>query len=217
MIRYRLLFFCALCLLLLLTAGPCFSGGLLIDDFSAGLAPGWHEKSFDGHTQYRPVVIDGRHALQATSKASASGLFFKKKIDPYKLPILSWSWKIEHVLPKGDATTKKGDDFAARIYVIFPSIFFWRTKGINYIWANKLPKGKVIANSYTSNVAMIAVESGNALAGTWQNERRNIVKDFRSYFKEDPPDIGAIAIMTDTDNTGESAVAYYGPIRLLPR
>ncbi len=213
----RVLFFPILCLLLFSTAGPCFSEELLIDDFSSGLAAGWHEKSFVGHTIYQPVVIDGRHALKATSKASASGLFFEKKIDPRKLPILSWSWKIEHVLRKGDATTKKGDDYAARIYVIFPSFFFWRTKAINYIWANRLPKGKAIPSSYTDNSVMIAVESGNTLAGSWQNERRNIVDDYRSYFKEEPSEIGAIAIMTDTDNTGESAVAYYGPIRLLSR
>lgn len=217
MLSRCLLFFLILLLLWMPVAGPCFSEELLIDDFSTGLASGWHEKSFVGHTQYRPVVIDGRHALQATSKASASGLFFEKKIDPRKLPILSWSWKIKHVLKKGDATTKKGDDYAARIYVIFPSFFFWRTKAINYIWANKLAKGKVIASSYTGNSAMIAVESGNTLAGTWQEERRNVLEDFRSFFKEEPPEIGAIAIMTDTDNTGESAVAYYGPIKFLSR
>ena len=212
---------CLICLLILaslpLAAGPCFSGELLIDDFKAGLSSGWQEKSFAGHTLYQPVLIDGRHALKAESRASASGLFFEKEIDPHKFPILTWSWKIEHVLRKGDAATKKGDDYAARVYVIFPSFFFWKTKAINYIWANKLAKGKAVASSYTGNSAMIAVESGNKLAGTWQQERRNILDDYRNFFKEEPPDIGAIAIMTDTDNTGESAVAYYGPIKLLSR
>jgi len=213
---HRRVFFLLLCFLPL-SVWPCFAEELLIDDFSAGLSPGWHEKSFVGHTVYRPVFIDGRHALQAESRASASGLFFEKEIDPKKMPVLSWSWKIEHVLPKGDATTKQGDDYAARIYVVFPSFFFWKTKAINYIWANRLPKGTAIASSYTSNSAMIAVESGNALSGSWQEERRNIFDDFRNFFKEEPPEIGAIAIMTDTDNTGESAVAYYGPIKMLSR
>ena len=217
MIIRRFLFFFLLYLQLFPAARPCFSAELLIDDFSTGIASGWHEKSFIGNTIYRPVMIDGRHALRATSKASASCLIFDKKIDPRKFPVLSWSWKIEHVLQGGDATTKKGDDYAARIYVIFPSIFFWETRDINYIWANRLPKGMTIASSYTGNSAMIAVESGNTLAGTWRQERRNILEDFRSFFKEEPPEIGAIAIMTDTDDTGESAVAYYGPIKLLSR
>ena len=209
----RLLFF--LFLLLPAAALPLSGEELLIDDFSTGLSPHWQPKSFVGETRYTPVTIDGRKALEAESRASASGLVYEKKIDALQLPILSWSWKIDGVLAKGDATTRKGDDYAARIYVVFPSFFFWRTKAVNYIWANKLPKGTTVFNRYTANDAMIAVESGNGLAGRWLEEKRNIRDDFKSCFGEDPPMIGAIAIMTDTDNTGETATAYYGPIRLL--
>jgi hypothetical protein len=59
---------------------------------------------------------------------------------------------------------------------------------------------------------MIAVESGPELAGQWVTVRRNVVDDYRKAFGEDPPQVGAIAIMTDTDNTGESATAWYGDI-----
>jgi hypothetical protein len=61
---------------------------------------------------------------------------------------------------------------------------------------------------YTGNSALIAVESGNEAAGRWINERRDVFRDFQACFGEDPPAIGAIAIMTDTDNTGESTTAY---------
>jgi hypothetical protein len=61
---------------------------------------------------------------------------------------------------------------------------------------------------------MIAVESGAAKAGTWVEERRNIVADYRRAFGGAPPRIGAIAIMTDTDNTGGSAEAWYDDIRI---
>jgi len=206
-----------LLVLLLLPAAASHAAAeeLLIDDFSAGLSPHWQVKSFAGKTLYTPVTVDGRPALRAEARASASGLVYRKKIDPEKLPILAWSWKIDGVLAKGDATTKKGDDYAARVYVIFPSLLFWRTKAINYIWANKLPKGSRVYNPFTTNAAMIAVESGNALAGRWLEEKRNIREDYESMFHEEPPMIGAVAIMTDTDNTGETAVAYYGAIRLL--
>ena len=63
---------------------------------------------------------------------------------------------------------------------------------------------------------MIAVESGSAQTGRWVVEKRNVLEDYRRVFGTDPPKAGAIAIMTDTDNTGEEAVAYYGPIRILP-
>ena len=63
---------------------------------------------------------------------------------------------------------------------------------------------------------MIAVRSGSGEVGNWVGERRNIVEDYRRCFGQDPPSVGAVAVMTDTDNTGEEAMAWYGPIRVLP-
>jgi hypothetical protein len=63
---------------------------------------------------------------------------------------------------------------------------------------------------------MVAVESGNAKAGTWVTEERNVYEDYRALFGEDPPPIGAVALMTDTDNTGGEAEALYGDIFLGP-
>lgn len=63
---------------------------------------------------------------------------------------------------------------------------------------------------------MMAVESGPAQVGQWVVVRRNVLDDYRRAFGQEPPKAGAIALMTDTDNTGEKAVAYYGPIRILP-
>jgi hypothetical protein len=61
---------------------------------------------------------------------------------------------------------------------------------------------------------MLAVRSGDEQAGQWLSEQRDIVADFRRLFGEDPPQAGAIAIMTDTDNTGAEATAWYGDITL---
>ena len=72
-----------------------------------------------------------------------------------------------------------------------------------------------MANPYSSNSIMIAVESGESKTGQWIEERRNVFEDFCMHFGEDPPKVGAISIMTDTDNTGEEAIAWYGSIRIL--
>ena len=61
---------------------------------------------------------------------------------------------------------------------------------------------------------MVAVESGDEKAGTWITEERNVYEDYRTLFGEEPPVIGAVALMTDTDNTGGEAIAYYGDITL---
>jgi hypothetical protein len=114
----------------------------------------------------------------------------------------------------GNEKTRQGDDYAARVYVVFPGRFFWQMRALNYIWANKLPKGEFVPNAFTSNAMMIAVESGPAKTGQWVTEERDILTDYRRVFGEDPPEAGAIAIMTDTDNTGTEATAWYNDIIL---
>jgi head-tail adaptor len=77
--------------------------------------------------------------------------------------------------------------------------------------------GTVVPNPYTDRVRMIVVESGTARAGRWIAYERDIVADYRAAFGEDPPPIAGVAIMTDTDNTGDTVEAWYGDILLLPR
>ena len=199
-------------LLLLMTSVSAGSGILRIGSFSESGLAGWSEKSFKGKTEYRIVEDEGLKVLRADSAGTASGLVFETEYDPRDYPVLSWRWKVANIIVKGDSRTKAGDDYAARVYVVFPHWFFPKTRTLNYIWANRLPKEAVQANAFLSNAVMIAVESGAEHLGEWTTVRRNIVDDYRRAFGEEPPQIGAIALMTDTDNTGESAMAWYGDI-----
>lgn len=187
---------------------------IMIDDFESGLAPRWEEKQFRGKTEYRVVKMDGEHCLKAESHGSASGLIYRIRYDLKDYPILSWRWKVEGTLRSGDAAKKEGDDYAARVYVIFPHWIPMRTRSINYIWANRLPRGKEVPNMFYSRAVMIALRSGDREAGTWCRESRNVLEDYRRVFGEDPGMVGAIAIMTDTDNTGEDATAYYDDLQI---
>ena len=188
---------------------------IVIDDYKGGLSPKWEDKSFKGNTTYLVTREDNQLCVKATSRSSASALYYRIDYDPREYPILTWRWKIDHIISKGNALTKEGDDYAARVYIVFPSLIFWKTKALNYIWANRLPREKMVPNPYTANALMIAVESGSKHAGQWVEEKRNIFQDYCKYFGQKPPRAGAIAIMTDTDNTGERATAWYGPIRIL--
>ncbi len=199
------------------------------------LPQGWeplHFKKIEQHTQYSLVQNGGKTVVRANSQASASGMVRKMEIDLVHHPVISWSWKAMDVLEKGNVTQKKGDDYPARIYVTFrytpEKMGFWdRTKyktakaihgeypphaAINYIWASKAMKGIFVPNPYSDRVMMIVVESGAEKLGTWVMEERNILEDYKKAFGEDPPPISGIAIMTDTDNTSESATCYYGDI-----
>ncbi|AJE02958.1 DUF3047 domain-containing protein [Geobacter pickeringii] len=207
-------------LVILLAATAAAAAVTVVGRFSAGDLSGWEEQTFRGKkkTRYTLVTEGERTVLRAESHGSASGLIRKVAFDPAASPILRWSWKIAGTVKKGDERTKEGDDYAARIYVVFPRTFFWQTRAINYIWANRLPKGKSLPNAFApGNVMMVAVESGGELAGTWRWEQRNIREDYLRLFGEEPPKAGGVALMTDSDNTGEEALAWYGDITLSPQ
>ena len=178
--------------------------------FSAGELSGWSDKPFKGKTSY---TLEGG-VLKAHSVKAASGLIKKLSVDTRKYPRLTWSWRVEHSLKREDIKTKKGDDFAARVYVVFPRTFFWRMRAINYVWAGKMAKGSEAPSPYTSNSVVVAVESGDDKAGTVVQEERNIYQDYKRIFKEEPPLLGGVAIMTDTDDTQDEATAWYGDITL---
>lgn len=196
------------------TTGAAAAEFIRIDDFEQGLNPRWEEKSFRGKTSYQVVTEETGKVLHARSQRTASGLIFKKEYRLQDYPLLSWRWKVQGIIPKANERTKNGDDYAARVYVIFPHWFFPKTKTISYVWANTLPKGAAVPSPYTGNAMIVAVESGAAKAGEWQTARRNVLEDYRKLFGEEPPTVGAIAIMTDTDNTGASAEAWYDDLQI---
>ena len=210
-----------------------FSGA----DAKSGLPLGWEPLTFKGikhHTNYTLVRDNNVVVLKAESNASASGLIRKIRIDPKEYKLLTWRWKIANILRKGDATKKEGDDFPARIYINFeydPQKLGLLEKvkyntarliygeypplcAITYIWGNKTPIGSVVPNSYSDKAVMIVVETGKHRLNQWIDVTRNIYEDYRAVFQDDPPLISSVAVMTDTDNTGESALAYYGDIIL---
>jgi hypothetical protein len=189
-------------------------GTLVLADFEQGLPAGTEEREFEGRTRYEIVRLGDSQVLHARADGSASGLIFPQRFDPAERPVLEWRWKIDGIVEGGDARLKSGDDYAARVYVIFPNWLPLRTRSINYIWANRLPVDSAQANTYTGNAMMLALRSGNSERGQWVSERRNLVDDYRRLFGEDPPDEALVAVMTDTDQTGESVLAWYDDLRL---
>ena len=218
--------------------------GVIVGDFAGArpgtLPPEWLPLTFPdikAHTLYAAVTDPERgQVLKATANASASGLLRKLTLDAHAFPLLRWSWKAGNLINKGDVSRKDGDDYPARIYVSFaydPArvSLLDRAKylaarvlygeypphaGLNYIWDGKAAVGTLVVNAFTSRVKMVVVESGPARLQQWLSYERNIVDDYRRAFGEEPPPVSGIAIMTDTDNTGESAIAWYGNIELRP-
>lgn len=228
----------------IISPSPCLQAQDIIDvgKFSAAepgetLPEGWQPLTFKkitSHTRYSLVKDGDSVVVKAVSEASASGLIRNIRIDPQKYPIVQWRWKVTNVYKNSDVTQKDGDDYPARIYITFEYDpgkigFFDKIKynlikqfygeyppigAINYIWASKAPIGTIAPNPYTERTKMIVVESGKKELDTWITEERNILGDFVAAFGGTPPMISGIGIMTDSDNTQESATAFYGDILL---
>ena len=189
-------------------------------------------KKIEKHSVYTLVKEEDAIVVKAVAEASASGLIREIKINPKEYPIVQWWWKVGNILKKGDVHRREGDDYPARIYIAFeydPAklSFFERVKygtakfvygqypplgAITYIWESKAPIGTVVPNPYINRVMMFVAESGETKLQQWVSEERNVYEDYKEAFGEEPPMISGVAIMTDTDNTGKSAIAYYGDI-----
>lgn len=199
---------------------------------SGGLPEDWREHRFPGieaATRYELVDIDDRTALKAHSRGSASALVRRLDAHSGLLSCLEWSWRVDEPVVTTHFDGKNADDFAARLFVVFerPRGFFSRVTGLfaraagafdgralNYVWADGVPADELAPSPRSDEVITIAVQSGSDDAGTWVHHRRDVATDYRNAFGESPGKIAGIAVMSDTDDTGTSAVAYYGDIVL---
>ncbi len=180
------------------------------------------------HTQYSVEHQGGEIYLKAESNASASGIIFGKEFNVFEYPRVRWRWKVSNVYAKGNARDKSGDDYPLRVYVIFKydpenASFGQKIKyglarsvygeypphsSLNYIWANREHDEGIIPNPYASEAKMIPLQTGPGKTGNWIEQEIDIISDYRKAFGDDPPAIASLAIMNDSDNTGERSVSY---------
>jgi len=222
-----------LCTLYFLFASSPASAGdrqvLFREDFST--LDNWKPFFFPkikSHSTYTIERDGDRPVLRAESHASASAIVYKESFNVYEYRTLRWRWKVGNIYRKGDATSKAGDDFPLRIDVMFEydpekaGIGESITHGLaqtvyggnpplsslNYVWANKDHPERIMNCPSMDHVRYILLRKGAALVGTWQVEKVDIVEDYRDAFRADPPAKARIAVMNDSDNTGESSVSY---------
>ncbi len=174
----------------------------------------WQERSFTGNTEYELTSDNGTRVLRGIANAEASLLYKEFEISLLETPRLSWHWKVENVFTGIDEQTRSGDDFPARVYVAYRyGRFPWQTYVINYVWASHTPIDQSWSSPYTKKSKLIALQSGDTLAGQWQHQSRNVADDFATLFDVEVKSLSGLAVMVDSDNTGKSAVAYFGAIQ----
>jgi hypothetical protein len=188
--------------------------------------------SFKNNTDYSVVVEDGVVALRAMAHNAASFLACKAEFDPHAFPILSWRWKVAQAIPSAVTTEQSKEDSPARIMIAFDGdtsklsakdrFAATAAKSISgqalpyatlmYIWGEKVAVDSITTSSRSPRIKMLAVATDDQGTGKWQSYSRNLVEDFKRAFGEEPGKVLSIEIMTDTDNTGADAHAFYGDI-----
>jgi len=227
----RVPFCVVLCVLLFFSAGAYAQRGrvLFIEDFNN--LDDWEPLFFPSikeHSAYKAESEGELSFLRAESRDSASAIMHKREFSPYEHPRLKWRWMVENVYEKGEAGKQSGDDFPMRVYVMFKydpekAGLFERIKygiakrrfgryppksALCYVWANRPEEEEIMKSPYFENSKLVVLEEGKENVGRWLNEEVNIIEDYRKAFGEDPPEKAAIAIMNDSDNTGEGSVSY---------
>jgi len=214
---------------------------IVVGDFSNYPVEGsfsnrWEPLLFDdieNHTTYKRVMDGTTCAIRAESSNSSSGLIRRIAIDPATHPTVSFSWKIQNIIESADLADINKNDAPARVFISFAynsEQVYWFEKlkfeaskiiygeyppitTLIYVWASHLEKGTITESPYSDRVKLIVLESGNAKAGTWVSEKRDVFADYcKAFGTESVPMISGVAIMTDTDNTAGQAVSWYGNI-----
>jgi hypothetical protein len=186
-----------------------------------GLA-GWDKKTFFGRdrTVYAPVSEGRVQVIEAQCDNSASGYVWRDKIDLKATPILTWRWKVENLYPGLDERAKAGDDFPARVYAVHSGALGFGTRALMYVWsgAESAGEGQVAhwPGPYTDSTHMVAVRSGAAGVGEWQQQWRDVRADFKEFFGLELEELDGVAIMTDCDDHKGKGRAWYGDLRVLP-
>lgn len=218
-------------------------GALAIAPFSAA-APGgtlpapWRELLLARVKPPRFALVDdgGTTVLRVTSEAAAGAVGHALRIEAAARPALAWRWKVDRVVEHADLATRQGDDFAARVYVFFDvppddiplgeriglALARWfygpdlPSAAICYVWDNRHPVGTSAWSAYTRRVRVVVLESGGGRAGQWVEERRDLAADYRAAFgaQAKVPPVSGVAAGNDTDQTGESASAWFGDLRI---
>jgi len=213
---------------------PCESRALGFDQ----AAVGWHHvplSKLKRDTSYTVVQEGDRPGVLRASADRSASLYVAMLKPADSTPMtLSWEWKTDALVQGADNRDKAREDAPLRVIVAFdgdhatlPMVErrrFARARNLTgkeppfavlmYIWSDHVPPGSVIPSAHTSQVKMLAAASGQSGVGSWQSVQRNLADDYTRAFGTAPGPVVGVGVMTDTDNTGTTAVGEYADIRI---
>ena len=161
-------------------------------------------------TTYTIGSNENGNFLKAEAQGKASGLGIEKKIDLLKTPFINITWKVEKDLSGINEQSKEGHDYAARVFVIKQTgITALSKKAINYVFSSNNPVGKYWTSPYTKKSIDYVLSTTQNNINEWVTVKANVKEHFKKIHGIEVIEIEGVAIMTDTDNSKKTAIAYY--------
>ena len=164
----------------------------------------------DNKTNYSVGSNENGNYLKAIANNAASGLGKEIKINLNKTPIINITWKVEKDLPGIKENTKKGHDFAARVFVIKKTgATPLSNKAINYVFSSNNEVGFNSPSPYTKKSIDNVLATTKENLDKWVTVKANVKEDFKKFHNLDVNELDGLAIMSDTDNSKLEAITYY--------
>jgi hypothetical protein len=194
---------------------------VLVEDWSAqreghtGVPHGWQRQTWGSPRYDFTVIADGPgKVLRLRSRGDNSTISKEIRVDVRRFPLLVWRWKVTTLPAGGDARRKESDDQAAQVYVTFPRFpAAVRSRIIGYVWDTQAPAGTIVPSAPGRPATYVVVRSGETDVGRWIVETRDVARDYRAIYGEEPAeDARILSVAIDSNDTRSSAEARVGEI-----
>ena len=163
-----------------------------------------------GKTTYTFGSNENGNYLKAEAEGKASGLGKEVKINLIKTPFINITWKVEKDLSGIVENSKKGHDYAARVFVVKKSgVTPLSNKAINYVFSSNNSVGENWPSPYTKKSIDYVLSTTNEHQNEWVTVKANVREHFKNLHDLDVKELNGVAIMTDTDNSKLKAISYY--------
>ena len=164
----------------------------------------------NGKTKYSLGMNENGSFLRAEARGTASGLGKKVKIDLNKTPFINITWKIEKDLKGIDEKSKKGHDFAARVFVVKKTgLTPLSNKAVNYVFSSNNSTNEFWRSPYTKSSIDYVLSTTKENLNEWVTVKANVKEHFKKLHDLNVEELTGIAIMTDTDQTDIKTISYY--------
>ena len=164
----------------------------------------------DNNTKYSVGNENEMNFLKAHADNAASGLGKEVKINLNKTPFLNITWKVEKDLSGIKENTKKGHDFACRVFAVKKTgATPLSNRAVNYVFSSNNEEGLNWPSPYTKKSIDFVLSTTKQHLNEWVTVKSNVKNDFKRFHDLDLSELNGIAIMTDTDNSKKTAICYY--------